>query len=72
MLDQNQDGKLSRDELIKGYRDILYHPNPEKEVDRLFSIMDYNKDGFIDYTEFCLEATNTVTLFSEKNIQKAF
>lgn len=35
---------------FKGYRDILYHPNPEKEVDRLFSIMDYNNDGYIDYT----------------------
>jgi Ca2+-binding EF-hand superfamily protein len=46
--------------LLAGYRDILFHPNPEKEVDKLFTIMDVNKDGFIDYKgklsklkEFC-------------------
>jgi len=33
----------------------LYHPNPEKEVEKLFDTIDLNKDGFIDYNEFFIE-----------------
>jgi hypothetical protein len=57
----------------------LFHPNPEKEVDKLFTIMDVNKDGFIDYKgklsklkEFCNETLNCINLLAEKNINKAF
>ena len=57
----------------------MFHPNPEKEVDKLFTIMDVNKDGFIDYKgkisefkEFCNEILNSINLLAEKNINKAF
>jgi hypothetical protein len=57
----------------------MFHPNPEKEVDKLFTIMDVNKDGFIDYKgklsefkEFCNETLNSINLLAEKNINKAF
>jgi calcium-dependent protein kinase len=55
-LDKNSDGKLSRDELVEGYRSI-YGDMAEVEVDRILARVDANGSGEIDYsgmTNVCL------------------
>ena len=53
VLDLNEDGQLSREELILGYQKI--YGNEEKvmnEVDRIMNNVDQNKNNFIDYSGF--------------------
>ena len=50
-LDKNADGKLSRDELIQGYK--LMQIDPEHSIEEVDSIMqnvDVDGNGFIDYS----------------------
>lgn len=48
-LDVNSDGKLSRDELIEGYKKI-YGELAESEVDKILARVDTNGSGEIDYS----------------------
>jgi calcium-dependent protein kinase len=48
-LDKNSDGKLSRDELVEGYRKI-YGELAEEEVDKILARVDANGSGEIDYS----------------------
>lgn len=48
-LDKNSDGKLSRDELVEGYRKI-YGEMAEEEVDAILARVDANGSGEIDYS----------------------
>jgi calcium-dependent protein kinase len=48
-LDKNSDGKLSRDELVEGYRKI-YGELAELEVDKILGKVDANGSGEIDYS----------------------
>jgi calcium-dependent protein kinase len=48
-LDRNSDGKLSRDELIEGYRK-MYGELAEEEVDKILARVDSNNSGEIDYS----------------------
>lgn len=60
-MDKNADGKLSRDELIEGYRKI-YGEMAEEEVDKILVRVDANGSGEIDYS-------GKYTIFSGKNEQ---
>lgn len=48
-LDKNSDGKLQRDELIEGYREIM-GDLAEAEVDRIMAMADADGSGEIDYS----------------------
>lgn len=48
-LDKNSDGKLSRDELVEGYRTI-YGDMAEDEVDKILARVDADGSGEIDYS----------------------
>ena len=48
-LDKNSDGKLSRDELVEGYRQI-FGDMAEVEVDKILLRVDANGSGEIDYS----------------------
>ena len=48
-LDKNSDGKLSRDELIEGYRRI-YGEMADEEVDKILARVDADGSGEIDYS----------------------
>ena len=48
-LDKNSDGKLSREELVEGYRKI-YGELAELEVDKILATVDANGSGEIDYS----------------------
>lgn len=51
-FDTDGDGKLTLEELKAGVKLIKDCTLTETDVDQAMSIMDSNKNGFIDYTEF--------------------
>lgn len=63
-LDLNNDGKLSRQELIEGYKKYNLCENAETQVDRILTIVDKNHSGAIDYTEWVMATVNRENLLS--------
>ena len=74
-LDKNSDGKISREELIEGYKKIYKHMSEEdiiKEADRLFKIADQDGNGEIDYSEWQVATINKYDVLSEEKLRNAF
>lgn len=63
----NSDGRLSRDELIQGYRNI-YGEFAEEEADRIMAIADTDGSGEIDYSEWLVATANRKSLLSEEKL----
>ena len=69
-LDLNGDGKLSREELMQGYKTLnLASP---AEVDRIMAIADSDHNGYLDYLEFITAAMNWRRELCESQLQSAF
>ena len=51
-LDTNKDGRLSRDELIAGFR--MHKIGSSDEVDRIMEMCDADQSGTIEFTEFLM------------------
>jgi calcium-dependent protein kinase len=60
-LDKNADGKLTKDELVDGYRKI-YGEMAEDEVDKILARVDANGSGEIDYSGKLLSKSNNLAL----------
>ncbi|KAH0483722.1 MAG: hypothetical protein KVP17_001455 [Porospora cf. gigantea B] len=80
-LDINGDGQLDRSELVAGYRllmknradtDDMNDSDIEEEVDRMMASVDFDKNGFIEYSEFVTVAMDSKTLLSKERLQAAF
>ena len=71
VLDMNCDGKLSRDELVDGYRKI-YGELAESEVDKILARVDANGSGEIDYSEWIVATINKEKLLSKDKLKAAF
>ena len=50
LLDINNDGKLSQEELVIGYSKFMDRPQAEEAVKKIMSIVDNNNSGLIDYS----------------------
>lgn len=74
-FDLNNDGKITKDELISGYRKF-YRDLPEKEilvqVERLFKKGDPDSKGFIGYSEWQMATIDKLLLLQEEKLQMAF
>ena len=54
-LDKNSDGKISKEEMLEGYKKIYKHMSDEQikqEVETLFQRADQDGNGEIDYSEW--------------------
>lgn len=73
-LDIDQNGTLSREELIQGYTKLFGNSfeNIESEVERIMVEVDINKSGSIDYSEFISAAINRQQLLSKQRLEAAF
>lgn len=72
-MDKNSDGKLSRKELIDGYKDIIGDlEEAELEVDRIMKIADADGSGEIDYSEFVVATMDKRKLLSNEKLETAF
>ena len=52
ILDENGDGKLSKEEILNGYRAWMGHDLGKEELNQIFDQADTDNSGFIDYSEF--------------------
>jgi calcium-dependent protein kinase len=71
-LDENGDGKLSKDELVNGYSKFLSHKNAERVVEKIMEEVDTDNNGYIDYNEFLKAAVDMKKIASTENLQVAF
>ncbi|KRX03976.1 Protein kinase-like domain [Pseudocohnilembus persalinus] len=69
-LDANNDGVLSREELIQGFQNMYNDKyRAEREVNR---ILEGNKNQYLKYTEFIMATVNKKNLLSKENLRKVF
>lgn len=71
-LDENGDGKLSREELLNGYKKFIPVKSAEALVDKIMKEVDSDNSGFIDYNEFLKAAVDIQTFASPQYLQSAF
>lgn len=70
-LDKNNDGKITKEELLLCYKDTGEFIS-ESEIDGILSSIDNDGDGFIEYEEFIRATLDKKKLFSEVNLKAAF
>jgi len=51
VFDKDRNGEINADEIKEIFRD-MGHPMTDEEIDFLFSFIDENQDGVIDFNEF--------------------
>jgi calcium-dependent protein kinase len=71
-FDENGDGRLTKEELIKGLSKVMTPSEAKLEVDRIMELVDTDNNGFIEYEEFIRASMNKEKLLSENNLQSAF
>lgn len=80
-LDKNGDGQLDRKELIEGYRKLMEWKGEsgevdaatiESEVDQILATVDFDKNGYIEYSEFVTVCMDKQLLLSRERLLQAF
>ena len=74
VIDENGDGHLIKDELVKGFTK-LFRKSPEeskREVDNIFKLVDADKNGVIQYEEFIRACISKEELVNQSNLRFAF
>ena len=70
-IDQDGDGRLTKDELIEGYKKVGCDYKPE-EIEEILSHIDRDNNGYIEIEEFISASVDINVLLSETNIKLAF
>ena len=65
------DGKLSKEELYKAYKDAEISIT-KKELNEIIKCMDFDGNGFIEYEEFIRVTLPKEQLFTDLNLKNAF
>jgi calcium-dependent protein kinase len=55
-IDNNGDGKLSKEEILDGYDKFFGKTMEKEDVLKMFDAVDIDRSGFIDYSEFVVAA----------------
>lgn len=76
-LDKNDNGSLSKAELIEGYKQVFPDSSAdpheiEEEVNKIFDQIDIDGSGEVDYSEFILATTTRQKLISKERVKLAF
>eukprot|EP00826_Nyctotherus_ovalis_P052537 TRINITY_DN6675_c0_g2_i7.p1 TRINITY_DN6675_c0_g2~~TRINITY_DN6675_c0_g2_i7.p1 ORF type:complete len:435 (-),score=136.17 TRINITY_DN6675_c0_g2_i7:130-1434(-) len=72
-LDKSGKGQLTREDLIKGYKELYGHKYDEKEtVDRIMSHADADKNGSLNYTEFTVATIDKHKVLTRERLEAAF
>lgn len=71
MLDKDNDGVLSRDELAQGYQKYFGEEAAEM-VDKIFAKADVDGSGEIDYSEWIVATIDKRKLLTEEKLRAAF
>lgn len=81
-MDKNGDGQLDRNELIEGFSeymrlkgtpsDNIDLSSVEERVDQILQSIDFDRNGYIDYSEFLTVAMDRRSLMQKDRLEKAF
>lgn len=74
-LDKNCDGKITKEELLVGFKKIYSHLSEKdllKETERAFARADLDGDGFIDYSEWQISCVNKDQVLKKERLIEAF
>jgi calcium-dependent protein kinase len=72
ILDKNKDGKLSYDEIISGFKELLGELKHEKEFIKNLKGIDDEKCGYLEYDKFLIAAINKENLMREEKLLMTF
>lgn len=70
--DLNGDGVLTRDEIMKGYKNTYNNTVKEEDIDDMIKSVDLDGNGSIDYNEFLNFATQKDKILNQNNLKLAF
>jgi calcium-dependent protein kinase len=71
-IDLNGDGKITGEELYLGLKQRLNSDSLVEDVKNIFSVLDMNNDGFIEYEEFVRAAVSKEKFMGENVLKFAF
>lgn len=71
-IDNNNDGKINKEELLKGVQKYTGNEELEENVNFVFNNVDSNNNGLIEYEEFVCGAINKNIFINEKILKFAF
>lgn len=71
-MDIDSDGKLSKNEIIASWNQHFGQGLTTEEVEKIFSQVDADESGEIDYSEFVMATMNSNKLLSQKRLETAF
>lgn len=72
-IDENGDGRITKNELVKGFK--LYNPSisdPEAEVENIFSTIDTDNNGYLEFEEFTRVLINKKNLMTKEILKFSF
>ena len=69
-MDENKDGRLSREEISKGFSCLGL--SGAVNIDEIMAVCDTDKSGYIDYSEFVTATLNWQKTLKEKQVEEAF
>lgn len=69
-LDLNQDGKITKDELLAGFQS--YTQEAIDEVDAIFREVDIDGNGEIEFTEWVVASIDKNSLLTQDKLETAF
>ena len=70
-FDLNLDGKISKEELFKAYKEAGIQIE-NKQLQKIIDIIDFDGNGYIEYEEFLRVSLPKEQLFTENNLKTAF
>ncbi|OMJ91183.1 hypothetical protein SteCoe_6355 [Stentor coeruleus] len=68
-IDKNNDGRLSHEEIINGYKELGL---PESEAEEIIKKGDLDQSGVIEYSEFITVTQNWKNIYEKDVLEKAF
>ena len=71
-MDLNGDGKLDKNEIQLGYKEYYDKDLSDEEINEIFSKVDADGSGEIEYSEFVIATMNEKNLLSNNKLQTAF
>jgi calcium-dependent protein kinase len=71
-MDLNGDGKLQKNEIKQGYSQYFGRELTDEEIDDMFTKVDADGSGEIEYSEFVVATLNEKNLLSNNKLQTAF
>lgn len=71
-FDKDKDGRLTKEEIERGFKSAKFHQLNEKEMQRLMDIIDMDCNGYIEYQEFIAATYDKKKILTEFNLKKAF